>query len=254
MVPPFCLVGRGRSVPLPSGMRWHYPPGAAEVQHGGHGGLLRGACETIRNVAQNLYITAMEPQSGKSIVALGLMELLSTRVDRLGFFRPIVSSADERDPEIELIRARYQLELPYEAMYALSDAEAAATPSYEDVRKRVVEAYKELERQCDFVLCEGTDFTGAVPALEFGRNADLANELGSPVLVVVRGGEPEETLASVRAARAALEHKGCAIFGVLVNRVPPENAQEVSRLLADDGSARAEPVYVLPERPELAYP
>ena len=28
-----------------------------------------------------------QPQSGKSVVTLGLMELLSTRVQRLGFFR-----------------------------------------------------------------------------------------------------------------------------------------------------------------------
>ena len=205
-------------------------------------------------MAQNLYITAMEPQSGKSVIALGLMELLSTRVERLGFFRPIVSSAVERDAEIELIRARYQLDLPYETMFALSEAEAAAIPVYEDVRKRVVEAYKELEGLCDFVVCEGTDFTGAVPALEFGRNADLANELGCPVLVVVKGGAPDETIASVRAARAALEHKRCSIFGVLVNRVPPEWSQEVSRRLAGDGAWNGEPVYVLPERPELAYP
>jgi len=57
-------------------------------------------------MTRNLYITAMEAESGKSVVTLGLMELLSTRVQRLGFFRPIVPSATENDPEIELIRSR----------------------------------------------------------------------------------------------------------------------------------------------------
>jgi phosphate acetyltransferase len=203
-------------------------------------------------VARNLYITAMEPQSGKSVVALGVMELLSTRVQRLGFFRPIVPSASERDPEIELIRERYQLDFAYEELHALAEAEAIGMPSYEDLRKRVVQAYKQLEQRCDFVVCEGTDFVGAAPALDFGRNADLANELGCPVLVVVKGGAPEETLAAVKAARSALEYKRCSIFGVIVNRVPPEAAAEVERRLAElDGG---EPVYVLPERPELAYP
>ena len=95
----------------------------------------------------------------------------------------------------------------------------ARSGDYEELRKRVVEAYKALERRCDFVLCEGTDFGGAVPALAFGRNADLANELGAPVLVVVRGGSAEETIASVQAARASLRHKGCTVFGAFVNRV-----------------------------------
>jgi phosphate acetyltransferase len=203
-------------------------------------------------VARNLYITAMEPQSGKSVVALGVMELLSTRVQRLGFFRPIVPSATERDPEIELIRGRYQLAFSYEEMHALSEAEAIAMPSYDELRTRVVEAYKELERRCDFVVCEGTDFVGAAPALDFGRNADLANELGCPVLVVVKGGAPEETVASVKAARSALEYKRCSIFGVLVNRVPPEVSDVLQHRLAE--LDRGEPVYVIPERPELAYP
>src|SRR6266545_503888 len=55
--------------------------------------------------ARNLYVTAMEPDSGKSVVSLGLMELLSGRVERLGFFRPVV--AGEPDQQAELMRARY---------------------------------------------------------------------------------------------------------------------------------------------------
>jgi phosphate acetyltransferase len=203
-------------------------------------------------VARKLYVTAMEPQSGKSVVALGLMELLSARVERLGFFRPIVPSAAEPDPQIELIRRRYQLGAEYEQMHALTQDEAAAIPAYEELRKRVVERYKQLEQGCDFVLCEGTDFTSATSALDYGLNADLANELGAPVLVVVRGGSAEETVASVRAARNSLAHKGCTIFGVVVNRVPKERVDELTRTLgAQDGS---EPVYVLPELPELAFP
>jgi phosphate acetyltransferase len=203
-------------------------------------------------VAKKLYVTAMEPQSGKSVVALGLMELLSARVERLGFFRPIVPATGFPDPQIELIRRRYQLSAPYEEMHALTEDKAAAIPAYDELRKHVVAAYKQLEQGCDFVLCEGTDFTSATSALDYGLNADLANELGAPVLVVVRGGSPTETVASVRAARNSLAHKGCTIFGFVVNRVPAEAVAELEGALrAQDGS---EPIYVLPELPELAYP
>src|SRR2546421_220179 len=162
-------------------------------------------------VAGRLYITAMEPQSGKSVVTLGVMELLSRRVGRLGFFRPIVPSDAEPDPEIELVRSRYQLEFDYDDLHAVTEAEAIAMPSYDELRKRVVERFRALESRCDFVVCEGTDFTGAAPALDFGRNADLANELDAPVLVVVKGRDPDETLASVKAARSALEYKNCSV-------------------------------------------
>jgi phosphate acetyltransferase len=196
-------------------------------------------------MARNLYITAMEPQSGKSVVALGVMELLKPRVERLGFFRPIVPSAP--DPQIELIQRRYQ----GEASYALTQEEASAIPTYDDLRKRVVEAYKALEPRCDFILCEGTDFTSATSALDYGLNADLANELAAPVLVVVKGGSPDETVAAVHAARNSLKHKGCTIFGVLVNRVPEELVSEITAKVSPQNGD--EPVYVVPERAELAY-
>src|SRR5919198_5362525 len=203
-------------------------------------------------VARNLYVTAMEPQSGKSVVALGLMELLSPRVDRLGFFRPIVPSGDGPDPQIELIRRRYQLDASPAELRALTQEEASAIPAYDELRKRVVAGYKAVEPRFDFILCEGTDFTSATSALDYGLNADLANELGAPVLVVVKGGSLEETVASVRAARNSLKHKGCEIFGVLVNRVPEDLVDDVRRAVAEQNGD--EPVYVVPERPELAYP
>ena len=190
--------------------------------------------------ARNLYVTGMAPEGGKSVVSLGVMELLSGRVERLGFFRPVVPR--EPDPQLELMRARYGAA----TACALTADEAAGLQPYDELRKRVVESYKQLESGCDFVLCEGTDFTGAAPALDFGLNADLANELGAPVLVVVRGGEPEQTAASVRAAVGGLETKGCTVFGVVVNRVPPE--------LLDDVRAAVGDAYVLPEAEELAHP
>ena len=59
--------------------------------------------------------------------------------------------------------------------------------AHEEIEKRVLAAYRELERRCDFVVCEGTDFVGSTPALDFDLNANLANQLGCPVLVVVNG-------------------------------------------------------------------
>ena len=88
----------------------------------------------------------MEPQSGKSVVALGLMELLSPRVDRLGFFRPIVPSGDG-DPQIDLVRRRYQVEAEPEEMRALTQEEASAIPAYDELRKRVVAEYKAHHRR-----------------------------------------------------------------------------------------------------------
>ena len=137
----------------------------------------------------------------------------------------------------------------------LSDAEAQsmiAAGDAAEVEKRVVEAYRELEKRCDVVVCEGTDFTGAAPALDFDLNARLANALDAPVLVVVRGGSADEATAAVKVARESLEQKGCELFGVIVGRVPAEAAASVAGAVTPPSGEP--PVYVLVEQPELACP
>ena len=186
-------------------------------------------------LSSSVYVTAMEPHSGKSVVALGLVELLSTRVERVGFFRPIVASGTQADGQIELIRRRYRLETSYNDMHGLSDDEgqaAIASGVFDAVEQRVVASYRELERRSDVVVCEGTDFTGASPALDFDMNAGLANLLDVPVLVVVSGTDPKEIVKSARVARESLERKGCSLFGVIANRVPPELLDDVDGQLS----------------------
>ena len=205
-------------------------------------------------MARSVYITAMEPQSGKSIVALGLMEMLSARAERVGYLRPIVPAGGV-DPQVELMRRRYKLETPYDEMYVVTDEEAQAALAdgrYDDLKKQVVAAFRKLADASDVVVCEGTDFDTRTPALDLDLNAALANELGSPVLAVVRGESVEAATAAARIARETLEQKGCELFGVFVNRVPVASMPAVVERLAADGGER--PVYVLPDQPELSYP
>jgi phosphate acetyltransferase len=206
-------------------------------------------------VAHNLYITGMEAGSGKSIVALGLMEMLAGRAQRAGFFRPIIADDREPDPPIELIRQRYSLEVPYEHMYALSAHEAhamIAAGRHAELEQRVFDAYKRLEKEFEVIVCEGTDFVGVVPALDFELNASLANQLGCPVLVVVKGSSVPAIASATRVARASLQRRGCALFGVIVNRVPADLLADMRAhsVTYDPG----EPLYVLPETEALGHP
>jgi len=58
-------------------------------------------------VPKSLYIAASEPASGKSLVVLGISELVSHHIDKLGFFRPVIRDGDVPDNDIELIRSQY---------------------------------------------------------------------------------------------------------------------------------------------------
>ncbi|MGB9006749.1 MAG: AAA family ATPase, partial [Candidatus Aminicenantales bacterium] len=113
-------------------------------------------------MSKNMYIATMEPRSGKSVVLLGLMELLSRRVQTIGIFRPVIQAGERRDDYIELARTRYRLKFAYDDLYGCTHQEARALLSsgqYETLMKTLVNKYKALERQCDIVVCVGTDFT-----------------------------------------------------------------------------------------------
>src|SRR2546426_5422539 len=59
-------------------------------------------------VARTLYIASLEQDTGKSVVALGVMDMLAGLVSRVGFFRPVIAGG-RPDHLITLFCERYQL-------------------------------------------------------------------------------------------------------------------------------------------------
>ena len=53
-------------------------------------------------MARSIYITSAEGDTGKSTVALGLVDLLTRTVARVGVFRPVARSVQKRDYVLEL--------------------------------------------------------------------------------------------------------------------------------------------------------
>lgn len=208
-------------------------------------------------MSNKLYIASMQARSGKSVVALGVMELLSRRLNRIGFFRPVIPDA-EKDNNISLISSRYLLDQPYEDMYAFNHDQAqemVAAGKYSTLIEAILAKFKAMERQCKYIVCEGTDYTGVSSAFEFDFNAEVANNLGCPVLVVLhgRGKIPSEIIESVRFARESFEAHGCTIMATIVNRVDLENTGRLKEQMTAEASG-AGPVYVLPEDPLLSTP
>ena len=207
---------------------------------------------------KSLYIATTAPRSGKSVVVLGIMELLSRRIGKLGFFRPIIRRTEIPDNDIELVRSRYGLPFSYESLYAMTDEEArvlVTAGNIEGLLERIFVRYKELERQCDFVACEGTDLSGMSAAFEFEVNARIASQIGAPLVIVTNGHEKSvgDMIGLVRLAQDMSEGEGCTILATVVNRVLPDQREEMARQLASSPELK-NPVYVLPEEEDLGKP
>ncbi|WFR83819.1 MULTISPECIES: phosphate acetyltransferase [unclassified Arthrobacter] len=204
-----------------------------------------------------IYVTATSTGSGKSVVALGLAEALYRRAGRIGYFRPVVpGDTPDHDPMVELIRTRYHLD-PAVCRAGLTLKEArrlVAEGRREEISTRCVQVFSEVSALCDVVIVEGSDLSGADSAVEFDLNAQLAKDLGCPVVAVVSGKDlnPEEIADAVDVVRAELSAVHADLLMVMVNRADPDHVDEVRAAIRPGDLKR--PVYVLEERPEMARP
>lgn len=208
-------------------------------------------------MADRLYVASLEPRGGRSVITLGLMEMLTSRTGSVGYVRPIIATSEGPDPRIELIRRRYNLDVQSDQLAFFGSDEVAellAAGRADDVMQQVLEKARRVEEQFDFVLYDGTDYSGAAAALEFEVNARIANNLGAPVLALVNGVDrsPDEIVERARIARESLHREGCAIAAIVVNRVDPAHLDVVRERIARHNLG--EPVWVLPEVPLLRMP
>jgi phosphate acetyltransferase len=210
-------------------------------------------------MATSLYLASLEPDSGKSLVALGLMEMLSSRTEDVGYFRPVVPVGADDDQRIALMRGRYDLSLDPAQMaaYTAGEVEALlARGEREEVFKHILEAYKRVERECSFVLADGTDFSSVTAAFEFEFNIAVANHLGAPILTLVNGADRsvEDIVAAVRVAAESLADDGAVVAATVVNRVDRAQLDDVRRALEDDAADGDAPLWVVPDDPRLGMP
>jgi len=211
-------------------------------------------------MADSLYVTSTERKSGKSIISLGLTEMLIRNVDKVAFFRPLIyvdSDKKAKDKDIHLISGYYNLDIPYRKMYGFSTDEANEMLSrgkYDELIEKIVEKYKYLEDNYDFVLCEGTDFEGSTSAFEFDINADIANNLGCPVVLSANAYNrtEDDVIRSVETSLESLNEKHCKILAIIVNRA--ERGEEIVARLRDDPLVKDHLVFSIPNVTSLQFP
>ncbi|MGW6355266.1 phosphate acetyltransferase [Streptomyces sp. NPDC055092] len=205
-------------------------------------------------MTRSVYVTGIDRGDGRQVVELGVMELLTRQVDRVGVFRPLVHDGPDR--LFDLLRARYRLSQDPATVYGLDYHEAAAVQAAQgtdELVSRLVDRFHQVARDYEVVLVLGTDFADTQLPDELAVNARLANEFGASVIPVVGGRKqtPESVHAETRNAYRAYEVLGCDVLAMVVNRVAAQDREEIRESLAANLPV---PTYVLPDEPALSAP
>ncbi|SDC31985.1 phosphate acetyltransferase [Sanguibacter gelidistatuariae] len=211
--------------------------------------------------ARSIFITSPEGETGKSTIALGVLDLLTRRVQRVGVFRPVTRTghtgaapagqAPERDYVVELLLAHDGVDLTYEQCVGVTYDDLHADP--DAALSQIVTKYHEVSRQCDVVVIVGTDYTDVAGPTELAYNARIAANLGAPVLLVVSGNRrtPAGIHQMCEVSINELEANHAQVIGVVANRCLPTDLEAVR---AEFEGKSAVPVWTVPEDPFLTAP
>jgi len=202
-------------------------------------------------MSRSVYVASPEGESGKSTVALGLLNLLSRQVGRVGIFRPVTESADSIDLVVELLLAQPGIEQSYQDAVGVPYAVMHADP--DAALSEIVRRFHDLAGRFDVLIVLGSDYTDVSTPSELAFNAKVAANLGSPVVLVVhgRGRTPAQLAMAADLAITELTAAYARPVALIANRVRPA---DLAAVLAGLGRHSGLPVAAIPEVPILVAP
>jgi phosphate acetyltransferase len=201
-------------------------------------------------VASSVYVAAVEGFTGKSAVALGVLEQLSRRVERVAVFRPLVRDDAASDYVLDLLVSHEAVSLSYEECAGITYADLHRDG--ESALDTIVARYHEIAERADAVLVVGSDYTGLASPTEFAFNARVAANLGTPLLLVLNahGKSPTELRTVADLAATEIRANLGSLFAIVANRADLDSREQLLEALV----VYEVPVFVVPDEPLLDAP
>lgn len=211
-------------------------------------------------MSKGIYVATIEPNSGKSVVVLGLMRMLLGKTAKVGYFRPIIEDTQEGeyDNHINTVVSYFELDINYKKAFAFKRSEVLDLYNKGksgDVIDHVIKKYKYLEDRFDIVLVEGTDFSHENSSLELDINMLISKNLGLPVIIVSRGDGGialSEVVDNVQLAHDTFKEE-VDVLSIMTNKVNPEDVSTLKSLLKTRIPTGTD-ITVIPKIKSLASP
>ncbi|WP_335965830.1 phosphate acetyltransferase [Galbibacter sp. PAP.153] len=208
---------------------------------------------------KGIYIATLESNSGKSLITLGLMRTLLGKTAKVGYFRPVIDDKKgEKDNHIDTVLSYFDVDMSYDDAYAFTRNQVIQkrnTGKSGEIIDTIIQKYKQLEEQFDFILVEGSDFSGEGSVFEFDVNVLIAKNLGIPAILVASGVHKtkEDLAGSLQLAYNTFINKDVNVIAVIANKINAENLEvakkELRNFLPEDVD-----VFAIPRLESLANP
>ncbi|MDR3177789.1 MAG: phosphate acetyltransferase, partial [Campylobacteraceae bacterium] len=206
---------------------------------------------------KSLYISSLEPYSGSFVISMGFMEILRRRVKNIAFFRPIAPSK-KTDNVVSFMLEYYDLKMDFSDAVGFSVEEvksAAAEGKLNELMQSLITKFKTLEKNYDFVLCEGIARSLLSSVVDFDINFEVAKNLGAPLINILNGTNRTnpQLLDEIKIESKAIKKSGCNHFNTFINRLNPDTIEQLEQDVKQLENSYP-PIYLLPEVEELSSP
>ncbi len=190
-------------------------------------------------MTKTIFIATTEPYSGKSIIALGIVNMLLAKARKVGYFKPIINDdpKEKKDVDIETIVNYFGLPIAYEDTYAYTRQQAMRQMETDarrgDLINTVISKVKKLEESYDSLVIEGSDYLGEGTAFEFETNITIAKNLNAPVIMVVSAENKStgQVVNTVQTMLRSFRRRDVQVLAVVANKVKVEKMGELKQLL-----------------------
>jgi phosphate acetyltransferase len=186
-------------------------------------------------MSKTIFVASAEPGSGKSVITIGLVNMLLCKAQKIGFFKPVINADPKQktDVHIQTILDYFKLPIKYGDAYAFTRQEALEfieSESRGEMIDTIINKYKKIEENFDFTVIEGSDFTGEGVAFEFELNLMIAKNLGCPAILVISGENKTDTQIVNESLNFLYNFKDndVQVLGVIVNKVAAEQVKSVN--------------------------
>jgi phosphate acetyltransferase len=205
---------------------------------------------------KSVYVITSDTYSGKSIVSLGVMQMIMRNTSNVGYFKPVLNSGDTNDDFIRTMISNFKLNMEYEDAFAFTQNEISQLQNEGNINEAydvIIKKYKALESKFDFVLVDGSNFDSEMNTFGIYFNASLAQSLNIPTLLVLKDcfSSEEELFNHIQIEVDAVLKKEVRLLSVFINRTI-NKFENIKRKLESKYSNIQ--FYFIPEEPLLSRP
>ncbi|MBN2644777.1 MAG: AAA family ATPase [Desulfuromonadaceae bacterium] len=186
-------------------------------------------------MARKLFVAATGKDCGKTTVCLSLLHCAAQKYRRVGFIKPvgpklISYQGQVMDKDAALMCEVFQLhdQLPWLSPVAVHGhttrdvLDGTLDPLL--LHQQILEACRQLEQQCDFIVIEGSGHAGVGSVLGCG-NATVARLLQAPVMMVAEAGIGR-AVDLLHMNLALFDQAEVPVHMILINKIVAEKREE----------------------------